>query len=197
MPRPGISCMKSTRTLACKRARRGIRPAVCFVFGHEIHVTPPVLVAARTAAPYCRRWLVEAVHSRTAWPIAARVRNDSWCFYGAETFDIDKCVRVLAECGGIRLSLARRLVVVVVVVVGGSWARRRRSVSNLLFFLCPDFGLPPSPPPPTTVTGTRETCAGVVFASANSRSDRLSLHRRSAAPTFVCERTRIRRAKCH
>ena len=86
------------------------------------------------------------VHSRTAQPISGIVRNDVWCFYGAETFDIDKCVRVLAKCGGIRLSLARRLVVVVVVVVvavvvavvvvvGGSWARRRRSVSSLLFFV--------------------------------------------------------------
>lgn len=134
-PTRGISYMKSTRTIACKRARQGTQPAVCFVFGHEIHVTRPVLVAARTAGSYCQRWLAEAVHWRTARPISDTVRNDAWCFYGAETFDIDKCVRVLAKCGGIRLSLARRRLVVVVVVVGGSWARRRRSVSSLLFFV--------------------------------------------------------------
>lgn len=93
---------KDARTIACNRARRGTRPAVCFVFGHEIHVTPPVLVAARAVAPYQRRRLDEPLHSRTIRPIVGGVRREAWCFYGAETFDIDKCVRVLAKCGGTR-----------------------------------------------------------------------------------------------
>lgn len=172
---PRISCIKSTRTIACKRARQGIQPAVCFVFGHEIHVTPPVLVAAHTAAPCYQRLLAEAVHSRTAQPIRNIVRNDAWCFYGAETFDIDKCVRVLAKCGS-----GCRSLVGLLQSSSSSGARGLVVVGQFEPpFLCPDQTPTLYPRKPV-----QQQCQAVSI-----HSDRLSLRRRSAAPTFVCERT--------